>query len=425
MDMMESELTQTLLFRFLTALAIGLLVGIERGWRERDAPAGSRTAGVRTYALSAFIGALSAEITRILQSPWPLCLALVVFVTVFAWFKLREMEHDGEFSVTGVLAAFVVFALGALAVIGEPTVAAAGGVATAGILAARERLHGWLARLTWKELRSALLLLAMTIVVLPVLPDRTIDAWASINPRQIWIFMILTAAVSYGGYIAVKLAGPSLGVLVGGLIGSIVSSTAVTITFARRAAESGSASLFAGGALVGGMVSILRVTAIVAIVAPQLMTAIVIPALAAAIVFGLGGLAALQREHDGKDGGLEFGNPFDIAPLMLFAGAYSAIALLGAWFSHYLGDSALLVASGISGLFDVDVAVLSAARAATTPATAEVAAQAILLALVMNAIARSGLAIAAAPARFSLIYLSVTIAAALAGLTAWHLGIGF
>src|SRR5262249_7507237 len=149
---------------------------------------------------------------------------LVAFVAVFAMFKMREMERDQNFSVTGVLAAFVAFSLGALAVVGEPTAAAAGGVATASVLAARERLHGWLARLSWKELRSALLLLAMTVIVLPMLPDRTIDPWSSLNPRDIWLFMILTAAVSYGGYIALKLAGPSLGILVGGLVGSIVSS---------------------------------------------------------------------------------------------------------------------------------------------------------------------------------------------------------
>lgn len=74
---MTNELTDTLLFRLLTALAIGLLVGIERGWRERDAPAGSRTAGVRTYALAGFLGGVSAAITQALASPWPLCLALL------------------------------------------------------------------------------------------------------------------------------------------------------------------------------------------------------------------------------------------------------------------------------------------------------------------------------------------------------------
>jgi uncharacterized membrane protein (DUF4010 family) len=419
---MEGNLTNTLLFRFLTALAIGLLVGIERGWRERGAPAGSRTAGVRTYTLSAFIGAVAAEITRVLASPWPLSLSLVVFMAVFAWFKIREIEHDQQFSVTGVLAAFVVFSLGALSVLGDPTSAAAGGVAAAVVLAAREALHGWLTRLTWKELRSALLLLAMTVVVLPMLPNRTIDAWESINPREVWFLMILTAAVSYGGYIAVKLAGPSLGVLVGGLVGSVVSSTAVTITFARRAKESGSARLFAGSALVGGMVSIVRALTIVALVAPQLISGIATPALAAAAVFGLGGFATLYRAGEEADGGLKVGNPFDIAPLVLFAGAYSAIALLNGWFSRYFGASTSLLTSSISGLFDVDVAVLSAARLATTPAAADIAAQAILLALTMNAGSRAAIAVAAGSAKFSVIYLIVTSAAALAGCAVWLYG---
>lgn len=416
---MEENPTNALLFRFLTALAIGLLVGIERGWRERDAPAGSRTAGVRTYTLSAFIGAVAAEITRVLASPWPFSLSLAAFVAVFAWFKMREIEHDQEFSVTGVLAAFVVFSLGALAVLGDPTAAAAGGVATAGTLAAREGLHGWVARLTWKELRSALLLLAMTVVVLPMLPNRTIDAWSSINPREIWLFMILTAAVSYGGYIAVKLAGPSFGVLVGGLVGSVVSSTAVTITFARRSTESDSARLFAGGALVGGMVSIIRVMAIVGLVAPHLITGIAVPALAAAAAFGASGLALLYANGKQADAGLEVGNPFDLAPLVLFAGAYSTVALLSGWFSRHVGESALLLTSGVSGLFDVDVAVLSAARFATTPTTTQAAADAILLALAMNAISRGAIAVAAGSAGFSVIYVILTAVAALTGATAW------
>lgn len=418
MTVMEGTLIDTLLFRFLTALAIGLLVGIERGWRERDAPAGSRTAGVRTYTLSALIGAVSAEITRILASPWPLSFALAAFVAVFAWFKMREIEHDQEFSVTGVLAAFVVFSLGALCVVGDPRSAAAGGVATAGVLAARESLHGWLARLTWKELRSALLLLAMTIVVLPMLPDRTIDAWATINPREIWLLMILTAAVSYGGYIAVKLAGPSLGVLLGGLAGSIVSSTAVAIAFARRSKDSGSARRFAGGALLGGMVSILRVLTIVTLVAPQLVAGIAIPAATAAAVFGLGGLATLFGKHGEEPGGLELGNPFDIAPLMMFAAAYAAVTLLNGWLSHSVGAGALLLTSSISGLFDVDVAVLSAARSAATG----IASQAILLALMMNAISRGAVAVTAGSAQFAATYVAVTAVALAAGFVGWYAG---
>lgn len=90
---METISTDSLLFRFLTACAIGMLVGIERGWREREAPAGSRTAGVRTYSIAALLGAVSAALAQSLTSPWPLCVALLVFVAVFAWFKMREIQR--------------------------------------------------------------------------------------------------------------------------------------------------------------------------------------------------------------------------------------------------------------------------------------------------------------------------------------------
>lgn len=409
---------ETLLFRLLTACAIGLLVGIERGWRERDAPAGSRTAGVRTYTIAALIGAVSASLTQALASPWPLCISMLAFVIVFAWFKMREIEHDQQFSVTGVLAAFVVFLLGAFAMLGDLHAAAAGGVATAGVLAAREPLHGWLARLTWKELRSALLLLAMTVIVLPALPDRTIDPWMSINPREIWIFTILTASISYGGYIAVRVAGPSLGVIVGSLTGAIVSSTAVTIALARRATGS-TPRLFAGGALVGGMVSILRVLVIVSIVDVQLAGAILAPAVAAAAVFCAGGFAAIYSEHKSEDGGIDIGNPFDIGPLLLFAAAYIVIAVANSWLAHRIGSSAMLLTSGVSALFDVDVAVLTASRMA--PGAASAAAHAILVALGANALSRAVAATVAGPAAFYSLYLIVSSAALLAGFMTWLL----
>jgi uncharacterized membrane protein (DUF4010 family) len=419
---MEHDFTNTLLFRLLTALAIGLIVGIERGWRERDAPAGSRTAGVRTYTLAAVLGAVAAEITRAISSPWPLSFSLVAFIALFAAFKLREMESDQEFSVTGILAAFVVFSLGALCVVGDPTSAAAGGVATAVVLAAREPLHGLLTRITWKELRSALLLLAMTVIVLPPLPDRTIDPWSSLNPREVWLFMILTATVSFGGYIAVKLVGPSLGVIVGGLVGSIVSSTAVTIAFAYRSRTAKAPGALAGGAAVGGAVSIIRVFVIVAFVAPQLAADIALPALAAALIFALGSVTTLlkTRSHEAAD--VNVGNPFDILPLLLFASAYSAIVMLNGWLIQHVDVRVMLLTSSISALFDVDVAVLTATRTAGAAIANELAVRAILLALAMNAFARAMIAAAAGAPAFAAIYLTVTAVAAIAGAAAWLLG---
>ena len=243
------------------------------------------------------------------------------FGAVFAWFKFHEAESDETFSVTGVVAALLVFALGALAVAGDPQVAAATGVATAGLLASRVALHRFLARLSWNELRSALLLAAMTAIVLPVLPNAPVDPWGGVNPREIWLFMVLTAGVSFAGYVAVKIAGPTRGVILTGLAGALVSSTAVTVAFARRAAAGEPAGLLSAAACLAGLVSIMRVVTIVAVVRPGLAP-FVGPALIGAAAFGSGALALLRRSDKNTPVETRLENPFELA-LSLFSQAPS------------------------------------------------------------------------------------------------------
>lgn len=395
-------LPDDLIIRLATALAIGLVVGIERGWREREAAPGSRTAGVRTYALSALLGGASAALSAAAGAPLVLAAAVVAFVAVFAVFKLREAEHDGDFSATGLLAAIIVFVFGALCVLGDLTAAAAGGVATACLLALRESLHSWLSRLTWGELRSALLLLAMSVIVLPILPDAPVDPFGAVNPREIWLFTVLIAGISFLGYVAVKIAGPSRGVLVSGLAGALVSSTAVTLAFARRAAAGEPVPVLAGGAALAGAVSILRVCAIVGFITPALLPHLAPAALAAAAVFGVSGLLMLSR------GGLEasattpLASPFELAPLLFVAAAFAAVALAGGWLTQSFGQRGILLTSGIFGLIDVDVAALTAARLARAEVPVGLAAQAILLALAVNAVARAVFGGVAGPLAYGL-----------------------
>jgi uncharacterized membrane protein (DUF4010 family) len=165
------------------------------------------------------------------------------------------------------------------------------------------------------------------------------------------------------------------------------------------------------------MVSIVRVLIIVTFVAPQLVSTIAVPALIAAAVIGLGGALAIASERKGERAEVNVSNPFDLGPLLLFAAAYAAIALVNNVLAPAGG--ALLLTSGISGLFDVDVAVLTAARLA--PSAADIASQAILLALGMNAIARAAIAVSAGPFLFFAVYVPATFAAVLAGLAAWFL----
>jgi uncharacterized membrane protein (DUF4010 family) len=407
----------TLILRFAIALGIGLVVGVERGWREREAPAGSRTAGVRTYGLSALLGAVFAALADLAGSWALLAVAFAVYAGLFAWFKRREAVADGVYSVTGVVAGLLVFALGALAVAGEERAAAAGGVATAGLLASREVLHGLLRRLTWAELRSALLLAAMTVVVLPLLPDRAVDPWGGANPREIWTFTVLTAALSYAGYVAVRVAGPRRGILLGALAGALVSSTAVTVVLARRAAAGAPSGLMAGGAALAGMVSIARVLVLAGIAAPAVLPSLLPAALAAAAVFGLCGAVlvrgpAPEGEADPQAG---LGNPFDLLPLLAFAAGFAVVAVAGGWLTERFGSGGLFGAAAVLGMVDVDVAVLSTARQVGGAVDAATGAGAILLTLAVNAVARVVYAAAAGPLPF---------AARLAGATALSIAAG-
>ncbi len=390
-----------LIFRLAVALAIGLLIGLERGWRERDEEAGSRTAGIRTYALCGLLGGISAELTRELASPVPLVVAWAIYAAIFSLFKYREMVRDNDYSLTGVIAALLVFGLGALAVLGETSVAGAAAIAAASLLAARDKLHGLVKQMTWPELRSALLLLGMTVIVLPLLPNHPIDPYGSINPQQIWLFMVLTASISFAGYVAVKVAGPDKGILFSALGGALVSSTAVTIAFARRSAAGEAAGLLAGGAALAAMVSLLRVLVICAIVAPSLVVNLVPPALAAAAVFGIGGIVLMRR---GTQVTCEdcVGNPFDIGPLLAFAAMFGAVSAFSGFLLHTVGPQSLYAVSAVAGIVDVDVPALNAARLAGTSISLESAAQCILIAMGMNALGRVGFAAAAGTGAFSM-----------------------
>src|SRR6185295_14487262 len=161
--------TLSLLQRLFLALSIGLLIGIERGWQEREGKDGSRAAGVRTYALIGLLGGVCALLNQFTGN-YLLGIGLLAFAASLALFEWREANLSNSASATGLIAGLVTFALGAYAVIGNMAAAGATAIATTIILAERRALHSFVERLTWKELRAALLLLAMTFVLLPILP---------------------------------------------------------------------------------------------------------------------------------------------------------------------------------------------------------------------------------------------------------------
>ncbi len=401
----------SLIVRLGLALAIGLLVGLERGWRERETPDGGRAAGIRTYGISGLLGGVLAALAVSLDATSILIAGFLAFTAVFAWYKTREAAHEDNYSVTGIIAGLSVFALGALAVVGDQLAAAAGGAALAAVLASRDVLHGLLRRLSWIELRSAMVLAVMTAIVLPLLPASAIDPWGGFNPYQVWLFTVLTAAISFLGYIAVRVLGTTRGVLVGGLAGAVVSSTAVTVALARTAAGGANPLPLAGAATLAAGVSVLRVTGIVVIVAPAVLGVAGLAILAAVAGFTVCGSMFLMRGSMASDGSDLPRNPFDLRALLIFASSFAIVSTISAALANE-NAGGVVATSAISGIFDVDVAVLSALRLQGQQVHLEVIGHAVLLALTTNAFGRLVVAAATGPVRF---WLPIAVATVVAG----------
>ncbi|HWA70672.1 MAG TPA: MgtC/SapB family protein [Rhizomicrobium sp.] len=386
-----------LLQRAGLAVAIGLLIGIERGWQSRQARDGARVAGIRTFTLIGGFGGICGLVPGNLT----LGLCFVGFALPFGLFEWRRAQRAGIFSATDFVAGLMTFMLGAYAARGSMAVAGAGGVVTAAILAERKVLHTFLQRLKWSELRAALVLLAMTAVLLPVLPDRTVDPWQALNPHQIWLMTVLVGAVCYAGYIAVRVAGERRGLLFAGLMGGLATSTTVTWTFARMVGRNPAALPQVMTAILAAwMMSLMRMTVLAVVIAPSLLRALAPPMAAASAVLLIPALLAYRAAGKAGGQGLTLTDPFELPLMLRFTALLCGIMLL----VHFLssGTSGLFALGGISGLLDVDPITLSMAKAAGGEVTPAVAVSTILIAATANGVAKSVLAVAFGGARLGL-----------------------
>ena len=384
----ETELFQ----RMGLAVAIGAMIGVERHWREREAGKGRRTAGLRTFTLIGMFGGVAAlieiDLARGAQPSGAILATLFAILAIAVTaFEYRQSVAEDSFSVTTVVAAMLTFALGALALAGSMAIASAGGVVLLVVLASRELLHAFMRRIRWVELRSAVILLALAFVLLPVVPAEPIGPYGGISPARTLTLVVVLAAISYAGYIAVRLLGSTRGELVAGAIGGLVSSTAVTITNARRSREADSTRALAAGAIGAGAVSFLRTAVLVATLAPVLVPALV-PALVAGAAAMLVHAALLARSGKREHEEQAPKNPFELDAVIKMALLLVTVSFLAKAGSQLFGNSGLLVVSALSGLADVDAATV-AVTGMMGSLTVQIAAFAIALALFSNVFAKA------------------------------------
>lgn len=391
MNTVSSE--YSLLISLATALAIGLLIGVERGWRSRDVEEGRRVAGVRTYALIGLLGGL----TGILASHFDgyilgfgvLAIAAILIVAYVVTY--RDL-HD--FGITSLVAGVLTFALGALASLDYIAVAASAGVATALVLGFKPELHHWLKIINRGELMAALKLLLISVVLLPVLPNRGYGPWAALNPYEIWWMVVMIAGISFAGYVAVKVAGASRGILFTGLFAGLASSTALTLHYSRLARqEERLTKILAAGVLIacGGMY--LRVLLVAGVVNLGLLEDLAIPIVVMMVATSIPALMLIRRNVIAEPASVTvLQNPLQLKSAFGFGVLLAVILVLSTGLKHLWGDAGVLALAALSGIADVDAITLSLSRMSTENFPTVVAATGIVIAAAVNSAAKGVLA---------------------------------
>jgi uncharacterized membrane protein (DUF4010 family) len=371
---------------FGASLGIGLLIGSER---ERNPAA---KAGVRTFALIALFGTLAAVIAGRTENAWtvPLGLAAVAGMLIAAHAREERLEDPGT---TTVVAAAVCYLLGVLAGMGEAALAGALAIGVTALLYFKPELEAVSVALKRQDQVSVLQFLVVTFIVLPILPDRGYGPYEALNPRHIWLVVVLISGVGLASYVALRVAGERHGVLLTGALGGLVSSTATTVLYARRSAESEElARVSLVVVLLANLVTLLRVGAIAAVIAPAAIGALA-PVLGAALACGLAAtLFPMRRlERNGPLPMPEIRNPAELGTALTFATVYAAVLLASAWLSNLAGDRGLYLVALTTGVLDVDAPTLSALNLFNGGrAAAGAAATAVALAFLANTLFKLG-----------------------------------
>ena len=375
------------------SLAIGLLIGVERGWKEREVAEGKRIAGVRTFGLLGLLGGALGLLSEQL-GPLLLGLAFIAVAGVLVVSYLANLRHTEDIGITTLVAALLTFVLGAVAALGEPAVAAAFAVLTTLLLSFKPVLHRWLRALQAEELHAGLELLLISVVLLPVLPNRGFGPWQALNPYQIWWMVVLIAGISFLGYFIIKIAGPRKGTVLTGLSAGLVSSTALTLHFARLARpRPHSAPLLATGILIACGTMFPRMLLVATIVEPALFRPLLGPALVMAGLIYAAALLYWRRTagwHEPTSVPVE--NPLELKAAVGFGVLLALVMLAGEGLKLWLGDAGVLMLSAASGVADVDAITLSLARMAQGDLSLETAATGVVIAAAVNGLVKAGIA---------------------------------
>ena len=344
------------LARLVIPLAIGLLIGLERGWQQRSARPGSRVAGLRTFGLFGLIGGLAGFAAGMTQG-WAVSAVLLLAGCALVIIGYRR---DKSPSATTEAAALVTLGLGWLAGHGLPVPALALAVVTAFLLAQRQRLHAWIEGLSEADFHAVVLFAVIAGALWPVLPDRAMGPMNAWNPRELWLVVVVVCAISFAGYVLGRRLGPERGVLAMAAVGAIYSSTAVTAALAQRIkTEPESRPRLAAGIAIASTVMFLRTGLLVGLLVPFALIGFARVVGPAALVALLLAWLLARRAAVAPAGDAPTGNPFALLPALGFAVLVALVQLVVQWMQVRFGGSGVAITLALAGAMDVDAAIVA------------------------------------------------------------------
>jgi uncharacterized membrane protein (DUF4010 family) len=375
--------------KLAVAILIGAFVGLER---EHSRPEDEKIfAGIRTFPLISILGFMSALISTI-TTPWiyfAMFLGFSALVVASHIFSAKEGKKGG----TSEISAMIVFLLGSLVLWNFILLAAVIGVVVTLFLTLKFQLHSFVGKINEEDLYAALKLAIITVIVLPLLPDKTYDPLNVLNPRLIWYMVIFISGISFVGYILVKIYGQNKGALITGLLGGMVSSTAVAFSFSKKSKDQDELSLnFAAGIIIASTVMFPRIFFIVLVFSRSILGVLWIPLLVSTIAgfavsyFFSNKLTKKQNQQ------VEFKNPFELKSALLFGLIFGIIIFASKAAEVYMGTGGIYAASALAGITSVDAIVLTLSGLASSGLSEKVAASAVIIAAVVNTIVKGTIA---------------------------------
>ena len=376
--------------RYVVALAIGLLMGLER---ERNPAA---KAGLRTFALTALLGVLTTHLATTLNEQWLIAVGLLLVGAMMIAAYLRDPQPAGDPGTTTVAALMLCYSLGVLVWHNEIQLAVMLGIAATMLLYFKPELRGWSEHMTRRDLLSVLQFSVLSLIILPLVPNRNYGPFGALNPYQIWWMVVLIVGVGLAGYAALRLVGQKRGAVMLGLLGGLVSSTATTLSFSRHArANSAMMPVAVIVIVLANLVVLVRLGVLSAVLAPDVLPHLLPVLIGGVLIGGLGAVYGVYRlQPQGELPTLAMGNPTELRTALGFGLMYAGVLLASAWLADWLGTRGLYAVALISGLTDVDAITLSSLRLfnlGKLPVDAVI--NVIVIATLANLLFKSGLAL--------------------------------